>query len=276
MDIGTVLSTRQHRLQTKRSVDRRRSGSGSAGAVRWGAATDVGRIREQNEDAFAVREDLGLFVVSDGMGGHAGGKVAAGTVVQALPLIVEKRFASRPVRSARAIKRRLDGAVRQLNRYLISRARKTAGCEDMGATVVCGLWVDGRVYVANLGDSRAYLLHSGRIRRLSLDHSVVHSLVLQGLIEPHEANSHPARGQLIRYVGMEQENAKPHVTSLTPKAGDCLLLCSDGLTDLVSDSQMAAILGEHADPQAAAERLVRAANSAGGHDNITAMVMRGE
>jgi protein phosphatase len=142
----------------------------------------------------------------------------------------------------------------------------------MGATLVIALLRKGRCFLANLGDSRAYRLRKGRMVQLTRDHSVVYELIEKGHIEPEEAADHDASGQITRYVGMD-EKARSHVRSFTLKKSDRLLLCTDGLTDMVADKDIAVILKAETDPQTACESLVEAANKAGGHDNITTLVI---
>jgi protein phosphatase len=142
----------------------------------------------------------------------------------------------------------------------------------MGATVVLVLLRDGKAYIVNMGDSRAYLYREHRLKQLTEDHSIVGILLRHGDITPEEAKKHPARGRLSRYVGMEGE-VYPDVRTLAMKAGDRLLLCSDGLTNMVSDDEIALVLKDCSDLQSVCETLVKAANTAGGADNITVIVV---
>jgi protein phosphatase len=146
------------------------------------------------------------------------------------------------------------------------------GFRDMGATLVIVLLRKGRCFVANIGDSRAYRLRKGRMSQLTRDHSVVSELIEKGRIEPEEAANHDALGQITRYVGME-EKARSHVRSFTLKKGDRLLLCTDGLTDMLDNAKIADILKAETDPQSACKSLVSTANKAGGHDNVTTLII---
>jgi protein phosphatase len=141
----------------------------------------------------------------------------------------------------------------------------------MGTTVALALLIGERAYIANVGDSRIYRLRKNKLRQLTKDHSVVSELLDQGRIGPEEAEGHDAKGQITRYIGM-QDTAYPHVRSFLLKKGDRLLLCTDGLTDLVADEAIATILGQDSDCRATCEALVKAANAAGGTDNITVVV----
>ncbi len=238
----------------------------------WGAASDVGKVREENEDSLVVEAEVGLFLVSDGMGGHRGGALASKIVAEDLPVMIETRLAKLRGHSVRAIRAMLKRTIAEQNRQLHMEGTSEAGYKGMGATVVVALLRDGRAYVANMGDSRMYLLRKGKLRQRSRDHSVVSSLLRRGQIDAEEAENHDAQGQITHYVGMEEEG-KPHVSSFILKERDRLLLCTDGLTDGLSDEAIAEVLKKEADPQAACEVLVDGANAAGGHDNITAVVV---
>ena len=146
------------------------------------------------------------------------------------------------------------------------------GYEDMGATLVIALLRKRRCFVANVGDSRAYLLRKGRLRQLTRDHSVVSELIEKGRLKPENAENHHAQGQITRYIGMERK-ARSHVRSFGLKKGDRILLCTDGLTDLLNDKAIAKLLKTNDEAEAACKALVTAANKAGGHDNTTALVI---
>jgi PPM family protein phosphatase len=241
--------------------------------ISWGAATHVGKIRQANEDTFLVEPQLALFVVSDGMGGHRGGEIASKIVVEDLPVMIETGLDKLKVGCPRAIKSLLSGSITEQNRQLWLEGTSESGYKDMGATLVTVLLRNKRCYVANLGDSRAYLFRKGRLSQLTRDHSVVSDLIMEGLIGPEEAKNHDARGEITSYIGMEEE-PYPFVRSFLLKKNDRLLLCSDGLTDMVDDEDITEILKEQPDSEMACKELVKAANSAGGHDNITVVVVK--
>ncbi|MBN1805144.1 MAG: Stp1/IreP family PP2C-type Ser/Thr phosphatase [Sedimentisphaerales bacterium] len=241
--------------------------------ISWGAATHVGKVREANEDTFLAEPQLALFVVSDGMGGHRGGEIASRIVIEDLPVMIETGLDKLKVGCPKAIKSLLSRSITEQSRQLWLEGTSESGYKDMGATLVTVLLRNKRCYVANLGDSRVYLFRKGRLSQLTRDHSVVSDLVLEGLIGPEEAKSHNARGEITSYIGME-EKPRPFMRSFLLKKNDRLLLCSDGLTDLVDDDNIAAILQGEPDSEAVCKELVKAANSAGGHDNITVMVVR--
>lgn len=239
---------------------------------RWGAETHIGMERQENQDRFFADPEPSLFLVSDGMGGHRGGALASGIVAEDLPVMIENALDRLKVGTPRTVRSLLERMIAEQSKQLQLEGTSETGYKDMGATLVVALLRKGRCFVANIGDSRAYLLRNGRMIQLTHDHSVVSELIEKGRIEPEEATEHDALGQITQYIGME-EKAHSHISSFTLKKGDRLLLCTDGLTDMLDDVKIAAILLAETDPQAACESLVAAANKAGGYDNITTLVI---
>jgi serine/threonine protein phosphatase PrpC len=237
----------------------------------WAAASNIGKVRDENQDSFLVEPELGLFLVSDGMGGHRGGGLASKIVAEDLPPMIESRLDGLRTRSRTAVRSLLKKALTEQSRQLQMEGTTENGYKDMGATVALALLIGQRAYITNVGDSRVYRLRKGRLRQLTRDHSVVSELLDQGQIQPEQADEHDAQGQITRYIGM-QDTAYPHLRSFTLKEADRLLLCTDGLTDLVPDDVIAAILDQESDCQPVCEALVKAANAAGGTDNITVVV----
>jgi len=240
--------------------------------ISWGAATHIGKVREENQDTFLAEPQLALFLVSDGIGGHRGGELASKIVIEDLPVMIETSLEKLKVGSPKTIKSLLFRSIVEQSKQLWLEGTSETGFKDMGATLVTILLRNKRCFVANLGDSRAYLFRKGRLSQLTRDHSVVSELVLQGQIEAEEAKSHDAQGQITSYIGME-EKPRPYVRSFLLKKNDRLLLCTDGLTDHVDDENIAAILKKEPDSQAVCEALIDAANAAGGYDNITVMTV---
>lgn len=229
--------------------------------LRAAGTTDAGQVRGQNQDSFFVRDDLVL--IADGMGGYAGGEVAAEIAVD----VVASAFASDTTA------RGLAEAFHDANRRIFERGGEP-GLEGMGTTLVGAALVatpaGERLLVANVGDSRGYLLRDGALRQLTEDHSVAAELVRMGRIEEQEEGEHPGRHVLTRALGVEEDVA-PDVVELEPRAGDRLLLCSDGLSNELGESELRSLL-EVGEPSDAARALVAAANAHGGLDNITAVV----
>ena len=243
-----------------------------SGPFRWAAETDPGKSRPENEDAFLADPETGLFIVSDGMGGHRGGAIASGIISEDLPVMIENALDKLKVGTTRTVRSLLERTIAEQSRQLQLEGTSESGYEDMGATLVIVLLRKKRCFVANVGDSRAYRLRSGKFTQLTRDHSVVSELIERGHIAPEEAANHAASGQLTRYIGME-EKVRSHVRSFALKRDDRIMLCTDGLTDMVADRDIAGILTAEADPQTACRSLVAAANRAGGHDNITALII---
>jgi serine/threonine protein phosphatase PrpC len=225
-------------------------------------ATDRGRVRPTNEDAFAVAPPL--YVVADGMGGHRGGEVAARLAVTTIAL--------RAPELAAADGDALAASLREANRIILDAAGEDDALRGMATTCTAAL-VRGRVArIAHVGDSRAYLSRAGTLTQLTADHSVVAELVREGYLSPEEAAHHPRRNVILRALGHVPDLDVDTVEAVLD-AGDRLLLCSDGLTNELDDGEIADVLGADADAQGTAERLVGLANAAGGADNVTVIVI---
>ena len=238
----------------------------------WAAKSDTGNERSENEDAYYIEPEIGLFMVSDGMGGHRGGDLAASVVVEDLPVMIETGLHKLKSERPASIRNLLKKCIRQQNEHLRLEGNSESGYKNMGATVVVALLRKDRAFIANLGDSRAYRYRKGRLVQLSCDHSVVFELLNAGHIESHQAEDHVAQGQLTQYIGMD-ENASPYIRSFCLQQKDRLLLCSDGLTDMINDREIAETLKYQKDPQSACHAFIKAANVAGGHDNVTVLII---
>jgi PPM family protein phosphatase len=238
----------------------------------WAGLSDRGRVRERNEDRWSVDVGLGLFIVSDGMGGRPAGEVASEIVVATLPTLVATHFGPAPDLAARDATQRLGMALTELSTDLREGSQDTPRLAGMGATAVVALVSHATALIAHLGDSRAYLWRDRGLHRLTRDHSLAQELSDAGAITDQQAAGHPARGQLTRYVGMVGE-ALPDARRITLRPADRLLLCSDGLTAMLDDARIQVILDGCPDPHHACHALVGAANDAGGTDNITVLVV---
>lgn len=233
----------------------------------WGAATHVGMVRQQNEDAFVAQANV--FAVADGMGGHNAGEVASALAVDGLRRAAATGFSA------------AEGLVAAINIANTTIHEASGGLSEqrgMGTTLtalVPLVAADGepqRVVVANVGDSRIYLWRGGELKQVSADHSYVQELLSEGLITAAEARTHPRRNIVTRALGIEGDvNADSWVLPMV--MGDRYVLCSDGLVDEVDDEEIAAILRASTNPQVAADHLVRVANDHGGRDNTTVVVV---
>ncbi len=240
-------------------------------AIDCAGLSDRGRVRDENDDSWCIAPEDGLLLVSDGMGGRAGGRVASKIVVEALPELLRERPGEVKDLMTREAREGIEAAVADLSRQLRQQTRDAPGLEGMGATVVLALVRGSHALIAHLGDSRAFLLREERLRQLTRDHGVVQLLLDAGEIESAEAVEHPARGQLTRYVGMDGE-ALPDFRLLDLEPEDRLLLCTDGLTGMLGDEEIAGLLERAGKPDEACWNLVDAANRSGGADNVTALV----
>jgi protein phosphatase len=229
--------------------------------------TDIGKVREENQDAFYIDSELNLYLVADGMGGMRKGALAAQYVVKSFPKLVKQKIQSLQDGHKEEVPELLRQAIAEISKKLNQRQGKRTG-----ATIVTALIIGEKAYVANLGDSRAYLLRRGKLNLLTKDHNLASILVEMNKITPEESATHPAHNQLTAYVGMENP-AKPAVTQVTLKPNDRLLLCTDGLTGMVPDAEIAQVLAAPKNPQEALHVLVEEANRAGGRDNITAVLV---
>jgi serine/threonine protein phosphatase PrpC len=227
--------------------------------------TDVGLRRKVNEDSFLVRTDRGLWAVADGMGGHDAGDVASAKVAEALQRLPIVYGLDEMVEAA-------VEALQRVNRELIALAGTAGSNRTIGSTVV-GLGISGGQYRCFwAGDSRAYRLRDGEILPLSKDHSLVQSLVDAGMLEPEEAINHPNASVITRAIGVA-DDLKIEVSSGDANPGDQFVLASDGLTRLVDDQEIAAVLGARS-PAEAADLLVDAVLARGAPDNVTIVIVK--
>ena len=245
-----------------------------------GGVTDVGRVRTNNEDSYRILDSLNLFVLSDGMGGEAHGEVASSLAVETIvKCCVEAAedsgvtLLSDPTDNWSEKTKRLQNAVRQANLNIFESAQKNTEQRGMGATVTAAWANDGKLSIAHVGDSRAYLLRSGNLQQLTSDHSLVAEQVRRGIITPQQAEESEMQSVLLRALGAH-EDVDVDVDEAALYTGDVLLLCSDGLTRMVTEPEIAGTLQAETDPAAAAQKLVDLANESGGMDNVTVIVVR--
>jgi len=220
--------------------------------------TDTGRRRRHNEDAYVCEPPL--FAVADGMGGAQAGELASSLAADAL------KDSQEPGGSG---EERVDELIQQANRRVYERQSQDAAASGMGTTMTVALVEDGRVAIGHVGDSRAYLIRSGRLEQLTEDHSLVAELVRSGKLSPEEAEGHPQRSVITRALGTDPD-VDVDTFSVETKPGDLFLLCSDGLTSMVDDETILSEVARNRDDlESAAKALVRAANKGGGEDNVT-------
>ena len=236
--------------------------------LRAAAATDVGLRRQGNEDRFALAPELGLYLVADGMGGHTAGQVASELAAEASVRALEALQGA-----TSSLSERLRAAVTSANRTIFQTAQEQPEFAGMGTTVVAILSDGGRAALAHVGDSRAYLVRSGRIRQLTDDHSIVGELLRRNEISETAAREHPHRHVLTRALGV-RETVEPDLAEITLLEGDVFVLCSDGLTGHVDDHEICKVVSDTEELQESCDALVELANQRGGEDNITVVVAR--
>jgi PPM family protein phosphatase len=247
--------------------------------VQFGVGTDPGQVRQNNEDSYGVAPEMNLFVLSDGMGGLDHGEVASRMAVDTILGFCRKHAengsepgAGAQIEGVSAETNRLASAIREANRAIHLLAQQN-GTRQMGATIAAVQFVDNRMSIAHVGDSRVYRLRGGHLDQLTRDHSYVAEQVRHGRMTSEEADASALQNVLMRALGIEDE-VDVDVAEESIAEADTILLCSDGLTRELSDTQIAAVLSESKDPQRAANELTRLANDAGGGDNITVIVVR--
>ena len=224
--------------------------------------TDVGKVRANNQDAPIVSEELRLYGVADGMGGHKGGEVASTSARDDLLRELEGKTPSVAA---------LSGAIEEVNRQIYHQQEHDDALTGMGTTLSV-LWMsDNFVYIGHVGDSRVYLLRDGEFKQMTLDHSLVEQLVREGVLTEEEAQNHPMRNIITRAIGTD-ESVEVDVVVEERRKGDLWLACSDGLHGLVDDRQMRDALRQYA-PEKAADVLLKAALDAGGRDNVTLVIV---
>ena len=248
--------------------------------VRFSGASDVGRKRNHNEDAVYLPSDTRLAIVADGMGGHACGEVASGVAVGTIVDYFHQTADIQPItwpykvdRDLRSDVNRMMIAVKLANLEIYERAQKEARLKGMGTTVVAIYFLDDTVIIGHVGDSRVYRYRDGRLTQLTEDHSLINDYIKMKRVTAEEAESWPHKNVIVRALGMK-ENVAVDVITEAPRIGDCYLMCSDGLSGMLNDAQMAHIIRMSSDLDAAVDALVRGANEEGGSDNISVVLAR--
>ena len=241
-----------------------------------GAMTDVGLSRVLNEDNWSwmrLADEVHLYCVADGMGGHESGEVASQMAVETICRVARERVAALPSAvNTEALENILDEAFQTANNSIKDHSERLGN--DMGTTMVVAMLVeDHAALVANVGDSRGYLMRRGTLHQITRDHSLVARMVEQNRITAEEARNHPHSNILLRTVGTER-NVEIDIFRVELEPGDRMLLCSDGLWGEVEDEEIEALLNRFDDPRALCRELIRAAHLGGGRDNITVMVMQ--
>jgi len=245
--------------------------------LKIGKCSLLGNYRENNEDAVDVKETKGLTVaiVADGMGGQAAGEKASQMATEIIPREISTLVET--VTSADDIRKVVRKSIVQANDEIISLGQLDRDYRNMGTTVVGTVWAPGFrddcLFVAGVGDSRAYMLRDGKIDQLTIDHSLAQALVEAGTITPEEAKEHRFKNVLWKYLGSKEVGEGPEVKTLFVRPGDRILLCTDGLCGVVPDERVAQAMQEHEETQSCAEALCQLALDLGSRDNVSCIVL---
>ncbi len=235
--------------------------------------SDVGRCRKVNQDMFLVDEALGLYAIADGMGGHAAGEVASDLAISTLATSLQRQQSTDGVWSTEEAAELLRAALDEGNRRICESVLERAEWRGMGTTMVAFVLASDRAVIAHVGDSRAYLLREGGLRQLTSDHSWVNEQVKLGLLTHEQAQRHPMRNIVTRALG-NQPRVEVDCLAEEIRPGDVFVLCSDGLSGMLSDGEIREVLESHGSvPRLACRVLVDRANEHGGEDNITVIVL---
>lgn len=227
--------------------------------ISFGSRTDIGYVRDHNEDSLIIIPPL--FAVADGMGGHEAGEIASEITVNTLAELAPSHLDAEG----------LTAAVEAANYNVMKAPRQGIGRDGMGTTLTAAMLEGERLLIAQVGDSRAYLLHKGHLQQITRDHSLMADLIEAGQITPEEARVHPNRSVITRAIGSDI-HMRPDIYELNVDAGDRILLCSDGLSSMISNNAIESIMRRQSDAQHCANELVTAALENGGADNVTVVV----
>lgn len=243
-------------------------------ALTVGKCTLLGNYRENNEDSIDFKKfnDMEVCIVADGMGGQAAGEIASKKAIDVVPKELRKNVPSNA--DSAAVKAGLRKAIVQANEEIIAMGALDKDLKNMGTTIVTVLWRKGaEIFITGVGDSRAYLIRDGRIKQLTVDHSLAEALVQAGTISRDEARDHKFKNVLWKYLGSREVGEGPDVIVETATPGDRYLLCSDGLSGVVSDEQLLEFMKGQPDAQACADALGQFALDNGSRDNVSCIVV---
>ena len=235
------------------------------------ALTHKGMVREQNEDALYYSERDRTIIVCDGMGGHAGGSIASELAVEVVSNGI-RQMKPHDWASEEKVIEAVKNAIFKANDHILSRAHSDPSLYDMGTTITMLAFMDDRVITANIGDSRIYRIADGQLEQVSQDHSLVAERIAAGELDPNSQEARMLSNILTRALGMDRITVDITIETLVP--GDVYLLCTDGLSDMVSNADICRVVNENDDLQLACVRLIDLANRRGGNDNITAATAR--
>ncbi len=248
--------------------------------VRFSGETDVGRKRDHNEDSLYLPEEQRLAIVADGMGGHASGEVASRLAVETIVRYFRNTAEQQPLtwpykvdRGLRADIGRLGTSIKLANLEIHEQAERDSGCKGMGTTVDAAYFLDDTLLIGHVGDSRVYRHRDGKLTLLTEDHSLINDYIKMKRVTAAEAESWPHKNVIVRALGMK-DTVQVDIITEAPQIGDVYLLCTDGLTGMLSDEQLAHILNSESDLNKMVDIMISGANDEGGIDNITVVLAR--
>lgn len=240
--------------------------------IQVSAISDIGKVRKGNEDSWGAFPDVSLFIVADGMGGHKAGDVASKLAVETIYHVLRDRKQLGDFQFEQ-ISHYLNDSIQKANLKIFAEGKKNPSQAGMGTTIVVTWINNSNAYIAYVGDSRAYLLRKKNLRQITSDHTLVNDYLTKGLLQLNEIDQHPLRHVLSRAVG-PQEQVEADVLNLPLQTGDILLLCTDGLSNMVSKDKMEEILNGPEEIEIKNQRLINQAIESGGSDNVTAMLIQ--
>ena len=231
--------------------------------------THTGLVRDHNEDSFWLDAGLGAAIVSDGMGGHAAGEIASAITVESFKRVIEARLPK--ASSLDDVKKLLSNSIGLANQEVLIAMKGSISKQGMGATAVCACFREGTFVIANIGDSRSYMIESGEISRLTRDDSLVQQFLDDGIIGEDQARVHPHKNIITRYIG-SKKGAQPVITTGKAESGCRVLLCSDGLNGVVTDEEILTITGGASSIETACKDLIKKTLDYGAPDNVTVVI----
>ncbi len=233
--------------------------------MKFYSATDIGRVREKNEDSLLASPPL--FAVADGLGGHLAGEVASNLALS----LIEKEL-KEPVSNREELIKKMINAIKEVNKKVYERSREKSDYRGMGTTLTLAYHLEDKLYFLHVGDSRAYLFRQGKLYRLTEDHSVVFQMFKEGRISQEEMETHPLRSTLTQAIGVSP-SVQADVVAVKTRVGDRYLLTTDGLTTMLKDEEIEEILKKNLSLEESCRTLINAANLKGGYDNITLVLL---
>lgn len=237
------------------------------------AKSDIGRTRNMNQDSFSVPEnniELKLYILADGMGGYKGGEIASRVAVTATEKYIKEKFYLLERRDRKSILKIIEDGIEFANTAIYEESEVDEELQDMGTTIEVCLIYKNKAYIGHIGDSRIYQIRNNKMERVTTDHSYVEKLVRDGEITREESYTHPKKNLLIKALGTD-EKAEPDLIDISIQKDDILLICSDGLTNMIREDEILKIVEEN--EKEAVDLLIEKANENGGLDNITVIII---